>query len=212
MTFAVEERRHAAGLLDRGPAPRRYERPVPGDLLHLDTKKLGRLLPGGGKRVWALKRTGPGGAGWEYVHVAVDDRSRVAYVERLASDDARSCALFLERALAYFSDLGMRVRQVMTDNARSSRNGRDFAQILRRQRIEHIRIPPYTPRWNGKAEAFIGILLKEWAYARPYVDNRARAIALPAFVHTYTHRRPHGDLGGLTPIQRLVNDLSGHLT
>lgn len=192
------------------PGVRRYERAVPGDLIHIDTKKLGRLLPGGGKRVWGLKRTGPGGAGWEYVHVAVDDRSRVPYVERLGADDAASCAGFLERALAFFGDLGVGIRQVMTDNAMSYRNGRRFRELLAARGIEHLRIPPYTPRWNGKAEAFIGILLREWAYARPYADNRARAIALPAFVHSYTHRRRHGELGGLTPMQRLVNDLHGH--
>lgn len=200
-------------LLDPArPPARRYERAVPGDLIHVDTKKLGRVPRGGGKRVWELKRTGRGDVGWDYVHVAVDDRTRVPYVERLARDDAASCAAFLERALAYFSDLGVRVRQVMTDNAFSYVHGAAFQAVLARRHVEHIRTPAYTPRWNGKAEAFIGILLREWAYARPYVDNRARAIALSAFVHSYTHRRPHGELGGLTPMQRLVNDLHGQYT
>lgn len=195
-----------------GPV-RRYERGVPGDLVHLDTKKLGRVPAGGGKRVWELKRTGRARPGWEFLHVAVDDRSRVPYVERLLGDDVVSCARFLERALHHFSDLGVRVRQVMTDNAFSYTHGRLFQEVLARHRIQHVRTPPYTPRWNGKAEAFIGILLREWAYARPYADNRARAIALPAFVHHYTHRRPHGELGGSTPMQRLladVNNVRGH--
>lgn len=190
------------------PPVRRYEREAPGDLVHIDTKKLGRVPLGGGKRVWEVKRTGGTRAGWEYVHVAVDDRSRVPYVERLLGDDAVSCARFLERALHFFSDHGVRVRQVMTDNAFSYVHGRLFQDVLSRHGIEHVRIPAYTPRWNGKAEAFIGILLREWAYARPYVDNRARAIALPAFVHHYTHRRPHGELGGLTPMQRLIADVN----
>ncbi len=201
-------------LLDPAPPPaRRYEREVPGDLVHVDTKKLGRLPLGGGKRFGlAAHSVESKRIGWEYVHVAVDDRSRVAYVERLGAEDATACAAFLERALAYFHDLGVRVRQVMTDNAFSYVHGRAFAAVLAQWGVEHIRTPPYTPRWNGKAEAFIGILLREWAYARPYGDNRARAIALPAFVHAYIHRRRHGELGGLTPMQRLVNDLRGHYT
>lgn len=201
----------------RAPLPpvRRYERPTPGDLIHVDTKKLGRLHLGGGKRFWEVKKTGRGGVGWDYLHVAVDDRSRVPYVERIRGDDSESCAAFLERALHHFSDLGVRVRQVMTDNAFSYVHGHAFKEVLGRYGLEHVRTPAYTPRWNGKAEAFIGILLREWAYARPYKDNRARAIALPAFVHHYTHRRPHGELGGLTPMQRLladVNNVRGHHT
>jgi transposase InsO family protein len=186
---------------------RRYERPIPGDLIHVDTKRLGRVGAGGGKHFGALRQSAKGG--WEHIHVAVDDRTRVPYVERLHSDDADASAEFLERAIAHFASLGVRVRQVMTDNAMSYRNGRRFKEVLAAAGIDHVRIPPYTPRWNGKAEAFIGILLREWAYARPYQDNRARAIALPAFVASYTHRRRHGELGGLTPMQRLVNDLRG---
>jgi transposase InsO family protein len=188
------------------PAPRRYERPAPGDLLHLDTKKLGRVPAGGGKRFGPMRFLG--GGGWEFLHVAVDDRTRVAYVERLRGDDAENVARFLERAVHYFADLGVRVRQVMTDNAFAYVHGRAFAATLERFGVEHLRTPPYTPRWNGKAEAFIGILLREWAYARPYQDNRARAIALPHFLHHYTHRRPHGELGGLTPMQRLLADVN----
>lgn len=191
------------------PPARRYERETPGDLLHVDTKKLGRLAPGGGKRFGLTQHSNARlKVGWDYLHVAVDDRTRVPYVERLAAEDAASCAAFLERALHFFSDRGVRVRQVMTDNAFSYVHGRAFGEVLARHHIEHLRTPAYTPRWNGKAEAFIGILLREWAYARPYTDNRARAIALPAFVHSYTHRRPHGELGGLTPMQRLIQDVN----
>lgn len=188
------------------PVFRRYERPLPGDLLHVDTKKLGKLPVGGGKR-FGPPHSGLGKIGWDYVHVAVDDRTRVPYVERLSTADGASCAGFTARALAFFADHGVQVRQVMTDNAMAYRNSRAFAAVLHRAGVEHIRIPSYTPRWNGKAEAFIGILLREWAYARPYGDNRARAIALPAFVHSYTHRRPHGELGGQTPMQRLLADV-----
>jgi Integrase core domain/leucine-zipper of insertion element IS481 len=192
------------------PAPHRYERQRPGDLVHIDSKKLGRIPAGGGKRVDAalVRNRRPGKLGWDYLHVAVDDRTRVWYVERLAGADARSCGAFCERALHYFADLGVGVRQVMTDNAFSYIHGASFQQVLARYDIEHLRIPAYTPRWNGKVEAAIGILLREWAYARPYRDNRARAIALPAFVHSYNHRRPHGELGGLTPMQRLLADVN----
>jgi transposase InsO family protein len=185
---------------------RRYERAVPGDLVHVDTKKLGRLPSGGGKRFgpWRSQHTR---VGWEYLHVAVDDRTRVPYVERLRSERAEDCAGFLARAIAFFADHGVRVRQVMTDNAFVYRLSPRYRQTLAQLRLEHITTPPYTPRWNGKAEAFIGILLREWAYARPYVDNRARAIALSAFVYSYTHRRPHGELGGQTPMQRLLSDV-----
>lgn len=208
--YAVLRRLGLARRRDLNPRPapaRRYERELVGDLVHIDTKKLGRLLPGGGKRFGEWK-TGPGGAGWEYLHAAIDDHSRVAYVERLASERAADCASFLARALAYFADRGVRVRQVMTDNHFSYRYGRLWRAVAGAWGIEHIRTPRYTPQWNGKVEAFIGILLREWAYARPYMDNRARAIALPAYVHSYNHRRPHGELGGLTPMQRLLADVN----
>ncbi len=101
-----------------------------------------------------------------------------------------------------------RILSRRSDNAFSYVHGRLFQEVLARDGVEHVRTPAHTPRWNGKAEAFIGILLREWAYARPYADNRARAIALPAFVHHYTHRRPRGELGGLTPMQRLIADVN----
>jgi len=216
--YAVLRRLGLSRRRDLDPAPpptRRYERPTPGDLIHVDTKKLGRLVPGGGKRFWDLKVTGHGGAGWEYVHVAVDDRSRVLYAERLASERAGDAASFLARALAYFADRGVQVRQVMTDNHFSYTHSRLFRAVRQAWGVEHITIPRYTPRWNGKAEAVVGILLREWAYARPYMDNRARAIAFSRFVHSYNHRRIHGELGGLTPMQRLladVNNVRGHHT
>jgi len=191
---------------------RRYERAVPGDLVHIDTKKIGRLPQGGGKRFGLsahsrVMRHGRRATGWEYAHVAVDDRSRVQYSERLRAEDAASCAGFTARALLFFADHGVRVRQVMTDNAFSYVHGRGFATVLASAGVEHIRIPAYTPRWNGKAEAFIGILLREWAYARPYLSNRARATAFARFGRSYNFSRIHGELGGLTPMQRLCQDV-----
>ncbi len=212
--YAVLRRIGLARRRDLDPRPprsRRYERDVPGDLLHIDTKKLGRLPEGGGKRAGVhlvRNRLRAAGRGWEHLHLAVDDRTRVLYAERLATDGADDAAGFLARAVAYFADRGIRVRQVMTDNAFSYVHGRLWHAVREAWGIEHVRIPAYTPRWNGKAEAAVGILLREWAYARAYTSNRARAAAFPHFVHSYNHRRPHGELGGLTPMQRLLADVN----
>jgi len=196
--------RRSALALPR-PQYRRYERRHPGELVHIDSKKLGRLGRGGGKR---FGRTRPSQQrGWEYLHAAVDDRTRLAYVERLASDRAPDAAAFLVRAVAHFAGLGIRVRAVMTDNYWSYTKSPRYRAALQSLGLRHLVIPRYTPRINGKVEAFIGVLLREWAYARPYVDNRARSIALHHFVAHYTHRRPHGGLGGLTPMQRLTQDV-----
>ena len=189
------------------PVFRRYERPVPGDLVHIDTKKIGRIPAGGGKH-FALGRRGSRAAGSEYVHLAVDDRTRVEYSERLPSERAADAAAFTARALRFFLDHGIRVRQVMTDNHFSYDKGAAFKAVLASAGVEHVRIPRYTPRWNGKAEAFVGILLREWAYARPYTSNRARAIAFSHFNRKYNYRRRHGELGGLTAMQRLLADVN----
>jgi transposase InsO family protein len=188
------------------PRFRRYERPTPGDLVHIDTKKLGRIPSGGGKRFGPMGK-GPG-VGSEYVHVAVDDRTRLAYAERLASERAGDCAAFTARALRHFLDHGVRVRQVMTDNHWSYSKSPAFFAVLAQAGASWVEIPKYTPRWNGKAEAFIGLLLRRWAYARPYTSNRARAIAFAAFIRSYNHRRPHGELGGQTPMQRFLTDVN----
>ncbi|MBA3364370.1 MAG: transposase [Actinobacteria bacterium] len=167
------------------PVYRRYERPVPGDLVHIDTKKVGRVPEGGGKR-FGPPRTGPG-AGWEYVHVAVDDRSRVHYSERLGSERAADAAAFTARALRFFLDHDSRVRQVMTDNHWSYDHGAAFQAVLAGAGVEHVRIPRYTPRWNGKAEAFIGILLREWASpARTRATAPARSPSRTSPIRTIT--------------------------
>ena len=192
--------------LDPRPAPsRRYERAVPGDLVHLDTKKLGRLPLGGGKRVWEIKRTGHGGVGWEYLHLAVDDRTRVLYAERLPSEDAADCAGFLARAVAYFADRGVRVRQVMTDGHMSYRLGAPFRAVREAWGIEHILTPPYTPRWNGKVERFIQTLKKEWAYAHSWPSSAERTRALASYVRYYNRHRPHSSLRDRPPISRVHN-------
>jgi transposase InsO family protein len=187
---------------------RRYERPAPGDLVHIDTKKLPRLGRGLGHhfvdRAAAVRHRGIGSV---FEHILVDDRTRVSYRETLPTENADAVADFLERALAHFAALGVTVRQLMSDNAFSYIYGRRFAAILAWRGITHITIPPYTPRWNGKAEAFIKILLREAAYARPYRSDADRERAFAQFDHHYNFTRRHGEIGGLTPMQRLADDL-----
>jgi transposase InsO family protein len=187
------------------PAYRRYERAVPGDLVHIDTKKL-PLLVGRGHRFGHRSERHRGG-GYVHLHVLEDDRSRVAYCELLASDDANAVAEFLERGIAHFAGLGVHIRQLMSDNALAYVRGNAFATTLARHGIEHVRIPPYTPRWNGKVEAFIRLVLDECVYARPYRHESARGRALQRYLHDYHFSRRHGELGGITPMQRLTQDL-----
>ena len=187
----------------------RYEHPASGDLLHLDVKKLGRIPDGGGKRFapgFAETRSGPHSRrslGLEYLHVAVDDHSRYAYVAVLPDERAASCAAFLEQALAAFSRRGVRVRGVLTDNAKAYTVARSFrdAAATAGVRLSHTR--PYRPQTNGKAERFIQILQDEWAYARPYRSNAERLHQLPRWLYRYNHRRPHGGVGGAVPASRL---------
>lgn len=187
---------------------RRYERAAPGDLGHIDTKKLPRLGAGLGhrfaERASAVRHRGLGSV---YEHVLVDDRSRVSYRETLPSEGADDAVDFLGRALRHFASLGVRFRQLMSDNHFSYTKSRRFAELLAANGIAHITIPPYTPRWNGKVEAFIKILLREAAYDRPYASEAQRERAFRRFDHRYNFVRRHGELGGLTPMQRLAQDL-----
>ncbi len=206
-------RRHGLSRLDRlhrvRRTPVRYEHAAPGDLLHLDVKKLGRIPAGGGKRIapgFAETRSGPHSRrslGVEYLHVAVDDHSRYAYVAVLPDERGPSCAAFLERALAAFSRRGVRVRRVLTDNARAYTVAAPFRAVADAAgvRVKHTR--PYRPQTNGKAERFIQILQSEWAYARPYRSNAERLRELPRWLYRYNHRRPHGGVGGAVPVSRL---------
>lgn len=184
----------------------RYEWPKPGDLIHVDIKPLGRFYrPGhrvtGRQKGYVRSR----GARWEYAHVCVDDHSRLAYVEILPTQTAADCAAFLRRAVRWFARRGVRVKRVMTDNAKSytvSHAWRDALHDLAISR--HITTRPYRPQTNGKAERFIQTLIREWAYGRRYRSSTERARRLPAWVRSYNYARPHGSLGDQPPISRLA--------
>jgi transposase InsO family protein len=185
--------------LEPRPEVIRYEWPVPGDLVHLDTKKLGRI-DGIGKRFGGPKRSRS--IGWDVVHVAVDDHSRLAYVEQLSDEFGETASAFLARAIAFFASHGVTVRRVMTDNGSPYVSGA-FAEACSRHELRHLRTRPYTPRTNGKAEAMVKLLINSWAYARPYENSARRARALRSFIDTYNDRRPHGGLNGARPIDRV---------
>lgn len=178
---------------------RRYEWPEPGDLIHLDTKKLGRI-GGIGKRFGGRMRSRA--IGWNFVHVAVDDHSRLAYAEELPDEFAITATAFTMRALEFFAGYGIHVRRVLSDNGPCYRS-RLFADTLASAGIHTMRTRPYTPRTNGKAEAMIGTLLRGWAYRRPYESTAERIDALAPFLHTYNHHLPHGGLDGARPMDRV---------
>jgi transposase InsO family protein len=190
---------------------RRYERARPGDLLHVDIKKLGRIA-GIGHRITGDRRHRARGIGWEYVHVAIDDCSRLAYAEVLLNERAEAVAAFLRRACRWFARRGVRIQRVLSDNGPGYTSGL-FAAACRALRVAPRRTRPYTPRTNGKAERFIQTLLREWAYGRPYTSSLERQAALPAWLHYYNWHRRHGALLGRPPISRVVsvdNLLSAH--
>jgi len=180
----------------------RYQHRRPGDLLHLDVKKLGRISGVVGHRIHGDRRTRRRGAGWDYVHVAIDDRTRIAYAEVLRDETAETSARFLRRALAWYRTLGIRVRRILTDNG-SGYLGRRFAHELEHLRVVHKRTRPYRPRTNGKAERFIQTLLREWAYPVAYLTSEARARVLPHWLRHYNRTRPHGSLAGRPPFSQL---------
>ena len=181
---------------------RRYTRRHPGELLHLDVKKLGRISGFYGHRITGDRRRRRRGAGWDFVHIAIDDASRLAYAEVLANEQGDTSAAFLGRALAWFARLGIRVRQAMTDNG-SGYVSACFGVACARHRLQHLRTRPYRPCTNGKAERFIQTLIREWAYVRPYRTSGIRARVLPLFLAYYNRERPHGSLSGQPPINRL---------
>ena len=185
--------------------PNRYVRRRPGELIHVDIKKLARFVRPGHR---VMGRDAPGmraqiRQGWEFVHVAVDDYSRVAYVEILPDETAHSAIGFLERAIAWFAIHGIRVREVISDNG-SCYIAHDFARACRRLRIKHIRTRPNRPRTNGKAERFIQTMLRECAYGQAFPSSRQRRQALRRWLTYYNCRRPHSALGHHTPISRLA--------
>ena len=182
----------------------RYERARPGELVHMDTKKLGRIAGIGhritGRRTGAINRHH--GIGWECLHVCIDDASRLAYSEVLPDERKESASGFLERALAWFACNGVAVERVMTDNGNCYRSHM-FRQACASQGLRHLRTRPYTPRTNGKAERFIQTSLREWAYARPYANSQERNMALPIWLHLYNTQRPHTALAQSPPAVRL---------
>jgi transposase InsO family protein len=182
---------------------RRYEREHPGEIIHIDIKKLGRFNSIG-HRITG-DRTGQSndrGVGWEYLHLAIDDHSRVAYSEILPDEKRRSCLRFLFNALRFFRAHGVKVQRVMTDNGTSFRSHR-YAKALRRLMIKHLRTKPYTPKTNGKAERLVQTALREWAYAKAYLNSDQRAADLPIWLHRYNWHRPHASLKANVPISRL---------
>jgi transposase InsO family protein len=191
--------------------PNRYERKRPGELIHIDVKKLGRIGRGAGHRVSGNK--GPGqrsrGVGWEFVHVCVDDATRLAYVEVLDNEKAATAVAFLRRATAFYRAHGMHVQGVMTDNGPAYRSTM-HALACRMLGLKHLRTRPYRPRTNGKAERFIRTLLGGWAYGAIYANSRERNAALTAWIDFYNHRRPHGSLAHKPPAARL-NELNNAL-
>jgi transposase InsO family protein len=207
-------RRHGCSRLPRpegttARCARRYERERPGELLHIDTKKLARFWEPG-KRVLGSetpKSNCNRGVGWQYLHVAIDDHSRLAYAELLPGQDASSCARFLERAVAWYRSQGIGIERVLTDNAMAYRS-QAWLEATRRLGIGRRYTRPYHPRTNGKAERFIQTLLVEWAYACSYASSSDRARALAGYLRWYNRRRPHSSLGARPPISR-VSHLCG---
>jgi transposase InsO family protein len=182
----------------------RYERARPGELLHIDAKTLGRIVGGVGHRITGdrARQAHTRGGGWECLHVAIDDASRVAYAELLPDETAASAVVFLHHAVAWLAALGVRVEAVMTDNAFCYIR-RQYATATTALGLRHLRTRPYTPRTNGKAERFIQTALREWAYAKPYRSSAARAGALRPFLTAYNTTRPHTAHGRRPPISRL---------
>jgi len=186
---------------------RRYEREHPGEMIHIDIKKLGRFEQIGhritGDRTRQSSRRGNGsGAGWEFVHVCIDDHSRIAFSQIKPDEKADSAVPFLKAAVAYYKSLGVKVERVMTDNGPCYISSA-FREACIDLGIKHIRTRPYTPRTNGKAERFIQTSLREWAYAQAYPTSDRRAEQLPIWLHRYNWHRPHSGIKSQTPISRL---------
>ena len=202
---AVLRRRglHRLSRLEPVEPPNRYCRRHPGELIHVDVKKLGRFSRPGHRVTGTRIGCRNYGAGWEFVHVAVDDCSRLAYVEVLADERGLTTVGFFERALAWFARHGVHVERVMSDNGSNYRS-QVFAELCARHEIRHVFTRPYRPRTNGKAERFIQTMLREWAYAAAYTSSRQRLRALPGWIDYYNHQRPHGALSHRAPASRLT--------
>jgi transposase InsO family protein len=194
--------------LEPKPEIRRYERKAPGELIHLDIKKLGRI-GGVGHRITGQRKGHDRhrGIGWEFAHVAIDDYSRLSYMEVLPDEKGATVAGFLRRALAWYRQRGIDAQRILTDNG-SGYVSNVFAELCQSEKLRHLRTRPYTPRTNGKAERFIQTALREWAYRMPYQSSRQRLETLPRWLHFYNHHRQHSALGQLPPSSRVNNLLS----
>jgi len=181
---------------------RRYEREHPGELIHIDIKKLGKFNRTG-HRITGDRhgQSNSRGVGWEFVHVCIDDASRIAYAEIKKDERKSSAVAFLKAAIAYYAKLGITVERVMTDNGSCYRS-RAFTRICKKLGLKHVRTKPYTPKTNGKAERFIQTALREWAYAKAYQRSDQRGADLPLWIHRYNWHRPHGSIGAVPPISR----------
>jgi transposase InsO family protein len=182
--------------------PQRYEHRAPGDLFHIDAKKLARI-EAIGHRIHGDRSRRCYGAGWEVVFVCVDDHTRLAYAEVLPAESAKHATAFFRRALAWFDSLGIRCRRLLTDNAKCYAESKAFRAFCDEQGIRQSFTRPYTPRTNGKAERFIQTLKRRWAYRHAYRTSALRAASLRPWVTHYNHRRPHRSLGKGTPMARL---------
>jgi transposase InsO family protein len=182
---------------------RRYEREWPGELIHIDIKKLGKFNQIGHRITCDRRGQSNGrGVGWEYVHICIDDHSRVAFAQIMPNEKKRCAITFLKAAIAYYESLGIKVERVMTDNG-SCYKSFAFRRACKRLGLRHIRTKPYTPKTNGKAERFIQTSLREWAYAQAYENSRQRKDQLPTWLHRYNWHRPHAGIDDKTPISRL---------
>jgi len=182
----------------------RYERQTPGELIHIDIKKLGRFDQIG-HRITEDRTRKSRGAGWEFVHVCIDDNSRVAFSQILPDEKKESAVAFLKAAVAYYASLGVIILRVMTDNGSCYRS-KAFRKACADLELKHIRTRPYTPKTNGKAERFVQTSLREWAYAKAYQTSDQRAAELAPWLHRYNWHRPHGGIDSQTPISRLGRD------
>lgn len=194
---------HKLSALEPEPV-RRYERERPGELIHLDIKKLGKIGSIGhritGRQTGVVNRHL--GIGWEFVHVCIDDASRIACSRVMKDERKESAIAFLKAAVVYYEGLGVKVERVMTDNGSCYRS-KAFGKACKRLGLKHIFTKPYTPKTNGKAERFIQTSLREWAYARAYNTSEERTAELPKWIHRYNWHRPHGSIGSKPPISRL---------